>query len=92
VPTTIPPDLSLLTALESLRLIGDNTVPGGSIPNMLNKLTKLKALEIQNTGINGEFPDIWEDMSDLNQIALVGNRDMRVRFPQSFFAKRVQLM
>ncbi|KAI8614983.1 hypothetical protein BC830DRAFT_336372 [Chytriomyces sp. MP71] len=53
-PLTSIPDLSGLTALQSLTLTGDNL--SNSIPSSICSITTLKSLVLSNNALNGEMP------------------------------------
>ncbi|KAH8115291.1 L domain-like protein [Phellopilus nigrolimitatus] len=56
VPTAIPSGIGALTGLQTLQIIGDGTVPAGSLPSAFSNLTALTSLHLESTAL-GALPD-----------------------------------
>lgn len=81
---TLPSDLWLLTQLEHLLLNGD--YPGertitGTIPPELGRLSNLKTLRLQTTGLTGNIPKELGNLSNLTELTLNVNTKLTGNIP-----------
>jgi Leucine-rich repeat (LRR) protein len=76
---TLPPEISLLTNLEVLILVGDNFFSNPDyllqhhLPSELGLLTKMQTLHISKNSISGSIPSEFALMSDLRVLRLFEN-------------------
>ena len=64
----LPEELSMLTALRSLRLAGNQFT--GTIPSSMARLSNLHDMHIQNTSISGAVPERMCELEFLNRLDL----------------------
>ncbi|KAG8221252.1 hypothetical protein J3R82DRAFT_1416 [Butyriboletus roseoflavus] len=85
VPATLPNEIGGLTALQTLEVIGGNTIPAGSLPSSFTNLTSLTSLRLEATSIaplpNSLFA--WPGLTRLSSLALLRNSQMGSALPSS---------
>ncbi|KAH8103262.1 RNI-like protein [Cristinia sonorae] len=82
VPAAIPNEIGALDGLQALRVIGDSTIPAGSLPNTFTSLTSLGTLHLESTAIT-TIPDIFNSLNKLVTLELVRNTAMGSQLPSS---------
>jgi Leucine-rich repeat (LRR) protein len=76
IPQSLPTELGALTALQTLSVIGDNTLPGGNFPTTFTALTKLTNLHIEATGLSNLPDDLFKSLASVTAFELVNNDKM----------------
>ncbi|PIL33604.1 hypothetical protein GSI_04227 [Ganoderma sinense ZZ0214-1] len=76
VPARIPDEVTALTGLTSLQMIGDTNIPAGDLPVAFNNLTALATLYFESTAITTLPSTVLTSLSKLTTITLVKNANM----------------
>ncbi|KAI0753166.1 hypothetical protein C8Q80DRAFT_1097000 [Daedaleopsis nitida] len=76
VPAKIPDEVTALTGLTSLQLIGDTNVPAGDLPASFNALKTLTTLHLESTAINTLPSAMLSSLGNLTTVTLVKNAKM----------------
>ncbi|KIJ66019.1 hypothetical protein HYDPIDRAFT_87538 [Hydnomerulius pinastri MD-312] len=85
VPATLPNEIGALTGLETLQVVGGNSIPAGSLPTSFTNLTALTTLHIEATSITA-LPDALfasPGLTHVSTLALVRNSQMGSALPSS---------
>ncbi|KAG1725440.1 L domain-like protein [Suillus lakei] len=83
VPATLPNELGALTGLESLQVIGGNSIPAGALPSSFTNLTSLSNLHIEATSIT-QLPDtLFSFLTAITTLTLIRNPNMGSSLPSS---------
>jgi hypothetical protein len=69
----LPDELSLLSGLESIRLVSDQENIMGKLPSRLGLLKSLRTLILHGLGLGGEIPDGFARCTGLHQVDLSRN-------------------
>jgi hypothetical protein len=97
-PASLPAELGTLIGLQSLTVVGNGVIPGGSLPNSFMNLTALTTLHLESTGLGG-LPDRLfgggggsggEGLGKVQTVQLIKNAGMGGVLPGSLFASSVQ--
>ncbi|KAH9919068.1 RNI-like protein [Amylocystis lapponica] len=90
VPATLPDELGGLTGLQTLKVVGDTTVPAGALPSSFTSLTALSTLDIESTAITA-FPDaLFSSLKRVATLTLVKNSKMGGSLPSSLAGLSLQ--
>ncbi|TBU27903.1 RNI-like protein [Dichomitus squalens] len=76
VPAKIPDEVTALTGLTSLQIVGDTNVPAGDIPASFGSLTALTNLHLESTAINTLPSAMLNSLNMLKTLVLVKNGNM----------------
>ncbi|KAI0695202.1 hypothetical protein C8T65DRAFT_584507 [Cerioporus squamosus] len=76
VPAKIPDEVTALTGLTSLQVIGDTNIPAGDLPTSFNSLSGLTSLHLESTAINTIPSTLLSSLGNLTTLALVKNAKM----------------
>ncbi|KAI1791136.1 RNI-like protein [Ganoderma leucocontextum] len=76
VPAKIPDEVTALTDLTSLQVIGDTNIPAGDLPASFNNLTALTTLHLESTAITYFPSTVLTSLSKLTTLILVKNGQM----------------
>jgi len=79
IPASLPVQMTNLTSLESLEIIGNGNSPAGSFPTTFGTLTVLTSLHLENTAL-GALPDTLQTLTSLT---LVRNAQLGSSLPPS---------
>ncbi|KAH9965412.1 hypothetical protein BC827DRAFT_1184525 [Russula dissimulans] len=79
IPASIPVQMTNLTSLESLEIIGSGNSPAGLFPTTFGALNKLTSLHLENTAL-GALPDTLQTLTSLT---LVRNAQLGSSLPPS---------
>ncbi|KAG1824379.1 uncharacterized protein BJ212DRAFT_1319762 [Suillus subaureus] len=83
VPATLPNELGALTGLESLQVIGGDSIPAGALPSSFTNLTILSNLHIEATAIT-QLPDnLFSSLTSITTLTLIRNPTMGSSLPSS---------
>ncbi|KAF9228470.1 L domain-like protein [Gyrodon lividus] len=85
VPATLPNEIGALTGLETLQVVGGNSIPAGSLPASFTNLTSLMTLHLEATFITS-LPDTLfssPGLTHVSTLALVRNLQMGPTLPSS---------
>ncbi|KAG6331754.1 hypothetical protein ID866_7335 [Astraeus odoratus] len=85
VPATVPNEIGALTDLQSLTVIGGNTIPAGSLPSSFINLTAITTLHLESTAITA-LPDALfssPGLTNVSTLALLRNSEMGMALPSS---------
>ncbi|THH18676.1 hypothetical protein EW146_g2349 [Bondarzewia mesenterica] len=88
VPASIPAEFGNLTALETLKIIGNNKIPGGSLDQSFSSLTMLSTLHLESTGLNA-FP---KTLSNLTSLTLIKNAQLPSQLPANVVELPLQIL
>jgi hypothetical protein len=81
IPAAFTAEISALTALESLKVTGNNELPTGLLPPLA---PSLRILQLTQTGIQSPLPDgLFNSSSKLEQFNLVKNPKLGADLPAS---------
>ncbi|KAI9568800.1 RNI-like protein [Boletus coccyginus] len=85
VPATLPNEIGSLTTLQTLEVIGGNTIPAGSLPSSFTNLTSLTTLHLEATSITALPNSLFASpgLTRLSTLALVRNSQMGSALPSS---------
>ncbi|KAH7883248.1 RNI-like protein [Phlebopus sp. FC_14] len=85
VPATLPNEIGALTGLESLQVVGGNSIPAGSLPTSFTNLTSLTTLHLEATSINPLPDSLFASpaLTSVSTLALVRNSQMGSALPSS---------
>jgi len=77
VPSTLPEGMSALVALESLKIVGNNQIPSGAIPDSMTAITNLTSIYLEGTGLSGPIADdLLAAWGALSQLTMIRNPNM----------------
>ncbi|RPD70447.1 L domain-like protein [Lentinus tigrinus ALCF2SS1-7] len=76
VPAKIPDEVTALTGLTSLQVIGDTNIPAGDLPTSFNSLSGLANLHLESTAINTLPSTLLSSLGNLTTLTLVKNAKM----------------
>ncbi|KAH7925290.1 L domain-like protein [Leucogyrophana mollusca] len=83
VPATLPNELGSLTGLESLQVIGGNSIPAGALPSSFTNLTALANLKLQATAITSLPDSLFSSLKAVTTLTLVNNANMGTSLPST---------
>ncbi|KAG2153242.1 L domain-like protein [Suillus clintonianus] len=83
VPATLPNELGALTGLESLQVIGGNSIPAGALPSSFINLTSLSNLHIEATAITPLPDSLFSYLTAMTTLTLVRNPMMGASLPST---------
>ncbi|KAF8554910.1 L domain-like protein [Imleria badia] len=85
VPATLPNEIGGLTTLQTLEVIGGNSIPAGSLPSSFTNLTSLTSLHLEATSITTLPNSLFASpgLTRLSTLALVRNSQMGSALPSS---------
>jgi hypothetical protein len=94
---SLPTELGTLTDLQSLSVIGNGVIPGGSVPGSFGGMAGLTTLHLESTGL-GELPDALFSgggsggggLGKIQTVQLVKNGAMGGTLPGSLFGSSIQ--
>ncbi|EGO26326.1 hypothetical protein SERLADRAFT_384847, partial [Serpula lacrymans var. lacrymans S7.9] len=90
VPAALPSEIGSLTSLQSLQVVGGNTIPAGSLPASFTNLTAMTNLQLEATAITA-FPDnIFQSLKAITTLTLVNNKMMGTSLPSSLATLSLQ--
>lgn len=79
VPSVITDGIGALTAMQSLKIIGGNGIPAGSVPDAFANLASLTSLDLEDTALTSFV--LNGSLSGLTSLTLVKNTAMDVIIP-----------
>ncbi|KAL4071266.1 hypothetical protein V8B97DRAFT_1962190 [Scleroderma yunnanense] len=85
VPATLPNEIGALTGIQTLQVIGGNTIPAGSLPTSFTNLTAMTSLHLESTAITA-LPDTlfsFPGLVNVSNLVLVRNSKMGTSLPSS---------
>ncbi|KIK22312.1 hypothetical protein PISMIDRAFT_504008 [Pisolithus microcarpus 441] len=85
VPATLPNEIGALSDLQTLTVVGGNTVPAGSLPDSFVNLTAMTTLHLESTAITA-LPDTLfssPGLTNISTLALLRNSKMGISLPSS---------
>ncbi|KAG1739091.1 L domain-like protein [Suillus paluster] len=83
VPATLPNELGALTGLQTLQVIGGNSIPAGSLPSSFTNLTSLSNLHIEATAITALPDNLFSSLKAVTTFTLVRNPMMGTSLPST---------
>ncbi|KAH7907348.1 RNI-like protein [Hygrophoropsis aurantiaca] len=83
VPATLPNELGSLTGLESLQVIGGNSIPAGALPSSFTNLTAISNLRLQATAITSLPDNLFSYLKAVTTLTLVNNPKMGTSLPST---------
>jgi len=90
VPVAIPSELGVLSGLQSLDVIGNNAIPGGSLPTTFANLTSLSSLHLEATAMTSMPDNIFTTLTSITTLTLVRNPQMGNSLPSSISQTSLQ--
>ncbi|RDX43412.1 L domain-like protein [Lentinus brumalis] len=90
VPAKIPDEVTALTGLTSLQIIGDTNIPAGDLPTSFNSLSMLTSLQLESTAINTIPSPLLSSLGKLTTLTLVKNVKMTGDMTSGFTALPLQ--
>ncbi|OAX42823.1 RNI-like protein [Rhizopogon vinicolor AM-OR11-026] len=83
VPATLPSELGALTGLESLQVIGGDSIPAGALPSSFTNLTSLSNLHLEATAITALPSNLFSSLKAVTTLTLVRNTMMGSSLPST---------
>ncbi|KAG0708684.1 L domain-like protein [Suillus ampliporus] len=83
VPATLPNELGALTGLESLQVVGGNSIPAGALPSSFTNLTSLSNIHIEATSITSLPDNLFSSLKAVTTLTLVRNPMMGSSLPST---------
>ncbi|KDQ56386.1 hypothetical protein JAAARDRAFT_36554 [Jaapia argillacea MUCL 33604] len=86
VPNSLPNELGALTGLQNLQVIGNNALPGGSLPTSFTNLTSLSTLHLESTSLTALPENLFSSLNNIKTLALIDNAGMGGPLPSSLLS------
>ncbi|TDL23116.1 L domain-like protein [Rickenella mellea] len=83
VPAAIPQEVGSLAGLQNFQVIGNNAVPGGSLPSTFTNITSLATLHLESTGMSALPDGLFSSLKKVTTLALLKNQQFGGALPSS---------